>query len=80
MIETILRAVAILLVLFGLIISLGVCHIGCVPATAAEKREAAAVAYEAEQMACVDQYADTAHIDACRDKVKARWAKDAGHE
>lgn len=59
---------------------IGRCVVGCVPMTAAQKREAAAVSYEAEQMQCVDQYADTAHIDVCRDKVKARWAKDGGHD
>jgi hypothetical protein len=54
--------------------------VACTPPTTAEKRAEAAAAYEAQQMACVDQYADTAHIDACRDKVKKAWATDAGKD
>jgi len=51
---------------------------GCATQTAAEKRVEAASLYEEQQRACVSQYADTAHIDACRDKVKKAWATDAG--
>jgi hypothetical protein len=54
--------------------------VACQAQTAAEKRVEAAAAYEAQQMACVEQYADTAHIDACRDRVKKAWATDAGAE
>ena len=51
---------------------------GCAPPSAAEKQVGAAALYEEQQRACVAQYADTAHIDACREKVKANWATDAG--
>ncbi len=53
---------------------------GCNPPTAAEKTVGAAALYEEQQRACVQQYADTAHIDACRDKVKKAWATDAGKD
>lgn len=57
------------------------CFLAACPApTAAEKRVEAAALYEEQQRLCVEQYADTAHIDACRDKVKKAWATDAGTE
>lgn len=40
--------------------------------------ELAAAGYEAQQMRCVEQYAKKADIDACRMKIKAAWAFDAG--
>lgn len=53
---------------------------GCA-SSPAEKRVEAAAAYEAQQMRCIDQYATTAAIDACRAKVKAAWApRDAGSD
>lgn len=45
------------------------------------KQIEAAAGYEAQQMRCVEQYADRASIDACRAKVKAAWlVTDAGSE
>ncbi len=42
---------------------------------------AAAAGYEAQQMRCVEQYADRASIDRCRDRVKKAWTvSDAGAE
>ena len=39
---------------------------------------AAPAAYLAEQLACVDQSVTRDEATACRNRVKARWAADAG--
>jgi len=44
------------------------------------ERETAAAVYEAQQLACVDKYADRPSIDRCRARVKANWATDAGKD
>ncbi len=49
----------------------------CFPA---DKTVEAAGAYEAQQQRCVAQYSTRKEIDACRDKVKAAWATDAGKD
>lgn len=46
---------------------------GCLPV---DKQLEAASGYEAQQMACVERYADRASIDRCRSRVKAAWALD----
>jgi len=53
------------------------CLAGCFPEA---KELAAATGYEAQQMRCVEQYADKANIDRCRDRVKAAWATDGGKD
>ncbi len=65
------------LMLIGLAIALGRLFAGCFPA---DKEVAAASGYEAQQLRCVDQYADRASIDKCRNRVKAAWATDAGKD
>lgn len=52
--------------------------VGCFPADIA--KDTAAGLYEAQQLACVDKYADKPSIDKCRARVKASWAVDAGRE
>lgn len=52
----------------------------CAAPTTAEKTVSAAALYEEQQRACVSQYSDTASIDACRAKVRAAWATDAGKD
>lgn len=69
--------VAAVVLLVGVIIAVRLL-VGCSPSELPEA--AAAAGYEAQQMACVDQYADKAAIDACRDRVKAAWAADAGKD
>ncbi len=69
--------VAIIFVIIGLGIVARIL-LGCSPAELPEV--AAASGYEAQQMACVDQYATKVDIDACRAKVKAAWATDAGKD
>ena len=54
--------------------------VGCIEQPA---QVAAATGYEAQQMRCVEQYADRANIDRCRARVKLAWTvdrllKDAG--
>ncbi len=71
--------VAIGLALIGALFVIGKCT-ACAELTPSQKSTAAAALYEEQQRACVDQYADTAHIDACRAKVKAAWATDAGKD
>ncbi len=44
------------------------------------ERETVAGLYEAQQLACVDKYADKPSIDKCRARVKASWVVDAGSE
>jgi len=44
-----------------------------------DKQIEAAGGYEAQQMRCVDHYANRVDIDRCRDRVKAAWATDAGN-
>lgn len=68
---------AFVIVLVGLLLLSARFLFGCFPEA---KEVAAASGYEAQQMACVDRYADKASIDACRDKVKAAWASDAGKD
>jgi len=66
--------VAVLALCLGCYIAGQCC--GCFPEA---KEVAAAAGYEAQQMRCVEQYADRASIDACRDRVKKAWATtDAG--
>ncbi len=78
MTEDILRAVAIVLAIIGVMFALGFLHVGCFPAA---KEVEAALGYEAQQMRCVDQYAKRADIDRCRARVAAAWAPaDAGAE
>jgi len=63
--------------LLGLVV-FAINECACMPEV---KSVEAAAGYEAQQLACVDRYADRANIDACRSKVKAAWAKgcaDAG--
>lgn len=51
---------------------------GCIDAY---KPEIAAAGYQAQQMRCVEQYADKEHIDACRERVRTAWAsRDAGSD
>lgn len=51
---------------------------GCFPEL---KQDIAAASYEAQQMRCVEQYANRADIDRCRAKVKLAWlVGDAGAE
>lgn len=49
----------------------------CFPA---DKQVEAASAYEADQLRCVEQYANRPDIDSCRAKVKLAWMTDAGSE
>jgi hypothetical protein len=37
-----------------------------------------AASYEEEQRACVDKAATRADADACRDKIKQKYGRDAG--
>ena len=53
--------------------------VGCAGASDALKSEAAAAAYLAEQLECVDRAATRDEATACRNAVKAKWAaKDGG--
>src|SRR5882724_10389101 len=64
-----------LMLLVGLLI---IAHCaGCFPV---DKQIEAAGGYEAQQMRCVDHYANRVDIDRCRDRVKAAWATDAGKD
>lgn len=49
--------------------------VGC---AAADPKVEAAAGFAAQQLACVDNNADKPAIDACRAKVRAEWAVDAG--
>lgn len=71
------KLVAYGLALFAFLFVIGALHTGCFPET---KSVAAAVGYEAQQMRCVEQYADKPSIDRCRNRVKAAWATDAGKD
>lgn len=51
---------------------------GCLPADI--QKDTAAGLYEAQQLACVDKYADKPSIDKCRARVRASWVVDAGSE
>jgi hypothetical protein len=65
----------VLLVGFILLISR---VLACFPA---DSKVEAAAGYAAQQLACVDTYADKHNIDACRAKVRAAWAvTDAGKD
>lgn len=60
------------LALLGVLFLLG----RCVACFEQPKQLAAAAGYEAQQMRCVEQYADRASIDKCRAKVKLDWTLD----
>lgn len=62
--------------LFAALFIIGHCT-ACFPA---DKQVEAAGGYEAQQLACVDRFGTKPEIDACRDKVKAAWATDAGKD
>ncbi len=69
------QTIATALAVFALAFIVGHC-VGCFEQPA---QLAAAAGYEAQQMRCVEQYADRASIDRCRDRVKKAWAvTDAG--
>lgn len=59
--------------LLGVLFILGNCTAGCFEHPA---QLAAAAGYEAQQMRCIEQYADRASIDRCRDRVKLAWTVD----
>lgn len=44
------------------------------------KQAEAATGFLAQQMRCIEQYADREHIDVCRERVRATWAFDAGKD
>jgi hypothetical protein len=52
------------------------CLAGCL--TDEMHKDVAGGLFAAQQNACVDKYADRASIDACRARVRAAWAVDAG--
>lgn len=52
----------------------------CTACFPADQKVEAAGAYEAQQLACLSQYADKPSIDKCRNDVKAAWAADAGKD
>ncbi|MBA2683257.1 MAG: hypothetical protein H0U66_02025 [Gemmatimonadaceae bacterium] len=68
-------SIAVAILLTGLVIVCARLVAGCVPA---DPKAEAATGYAAMQLACVDTYADKHNIDACRAKVRAEWAVDAG--
>jgi hypothetical protein len=75
-----IRPIHLLAVLVGLVFLavLAVLVGGCTPAET--KAVEADLGYSAQQAACVDRNATREAIDACRAKVRAAWAKDAGKD
>ena len=69
---TIHQTLAAGVALLGVLFILGKCT-GCFEHPA---QLAAAAGYEAQQMRCIEQYADRASIDRCRDRVKLAWTID----
>ena len=64
--------IATALALLALLFVVGKCT-ACLEQPA---QDAAAAGYEAQQMRCVEQYADRASIDRCRNRVKLAWTVD----
>lgn len=69
------RLVAALTVATVVMLGAAWCVEGCVAA-----KPAAETAYLAEQILCIDEAETKAAADACRNAVKAKWAKDGGIE
>lgn len=69
--------IAVIVLLTGLAIACARLSVGCSPALGPAE---AGAGYAAQQLACVDTYADRHNIDACRAKVRAAWGIDAGKE
>ena len=67
--------VTCLIISIGFILVASRAMAGCTPAAGPAE---AGAGYAAQQLACVDQYADRHNIDACRAKVRAAWGVDAG--
>jgi hypothetical protein len=72
-----LEFAAFSLCLFLALSVLGHCATGCTPPKSTAEATAESV-YAAELQACVAQYAHAEDIDACAQRVRARWLVDGG--
>ena len=68
---------ATIALLTGLALAVARLTLGCTPAAGPAE---AGAGFAAQQLACVDTFADRHNIDACRAKVRAAWGIDAGPE